>query len=60
MPESGAIVTDLDDPEIREIYFGNYRIIYHYAGKHVTVLTVFHGARLLDVDELLKQVPSDE
>jgi plasmid stabilization system protein ParE len=32
-PESGAIVSELGDPEIREILHGTYRIIYQYRAK---------------------------
>ena len=51
-PESGAIVSELGDPDVREILHGTYRIIYQYKRKKVAILTVFHGARLLDEDNL--------
>lgn len=36
-----------DNPSIREIVFKNYRIIYHYDGETVVVLTVVHGSRMI-------------
>ncbi|MCI0331901.1 MAG: type II toxin-antitoxin system RelE/ParE family toxin [Planctomycetes bacterium] len=47
-PESGNVVREVGSPKIREIYFGQYRIIYELSPNRVEVLTVFHGARLLD------------
>jgi addiction module RelE/StbE family toxin len=47
-PESGQAVEELQNPSIREIVFGNYRIIYLLTAKKIEVLTVCHGARLLD------------
>jgi plasmid stabilization system protein ParE len=40
------MVEELNDPEIREIVYGNYRVVYHYNGKRVVVLSVMHAARL--------------
>ena len=47
-PESGSVVPELNDEDIREILFGSYRIIYRIAPDEVHILTVFHSARLLD------------
>jgi toxin ParE1/3/4 len=51
-PNSGRVVPELKDPAIREIIFGNYRIVYRVKGDLVEVLTVYHGARLLDPSRL--------
>lgn len=51
-PESGSIVREAGDILLREIYFGQYRIIYEVTPNRVEVLTVYHGARLLDETEL--------
>ena len=51
-PESGRIVPELNRKEIREVIFGNYRIIYRIKGDLVEILTVYHSARLLDVSKL--------
>jgi len=47
-PSSGRIVPELNDPRVREILLGNYRIVYRLTGMVVEILTVYHGARLLD------------
>ena len=51
-PNSGRVVPELKDPAIREILFGSYRIVYRVKGDLVEVLTVYHGARLLDPSRL--------
>ncbi len=47
-PFSGGIVPELNRGDIREIIRGQYRIVYRASETSVTVLTVYHGARLLD------------
>ena len=47
-PYSGQIVSELDREELREVLQGNYRIIYRVGDGRVDILTVYHGARLLD------------
>lgn len=47
-PQSGRIVPELNDPIIREIILGNYRLVYRFKAKLIEMLTVYHGARLLD------------
>ncbi|MBM2817397.1 MAG: hypothetical protein HW421_4159, partial [Ignavibacteria bacterium] len=34
------------------IFFGNYRIIYRIKDELVEILTVYHSARLLDIDKI--------
>ena len=51
-PNSGRVVPELKDPVIREILFGSYRIVYRVKGDLVELLTVYHGARLLDPSRL--------
>lgn len=51
-PESGQIVPELNRKEIREIIFGNYRIIYRTKEELVEILTVYHSARLLDINRI--------
>ena len=47
-PSSGRIVPELSNPGVREILLGNYRIVYRTTDDLVEILTVYHGARLLD------------
>ncbi len=51
-PTSGRTVPELNDPVIREIILGNYRIVYRLKENRVELLTVYHGARLLDPAKL--------
>jgi toxin ParE1/3/4 len=47
-PQSGRVVPEMNCPNIREIILGNYRIIYRLKTDLVEILTIHHGARLLD------------
>jgi plasmid stabilization system protein ParE len=51
-PRSGRIVPELNDPDIREVILGNYRIVYRIRPDLIEILTVYHGARLLDPSRL--------
>ncbi|MEO8635637.1 MAG: type II toxin-antitoxin system RelE/ParE family toxin [Gemmatimonadales bacterium] len=51
-PGSGHVVPEVGRSDIREIHHGVYRIIYRVEPKRVAVLTVRHGRRLLDLEEL--------
>lgn len=47
-PLSGRIVPELKNATIREIIFGNYRIIYRLFSKEaVDILTIHHSSRLI-------------
>lgn len=44
--QSGKIVTEINDKNIRELIEGNYRIIYKIASENqIDILTVHHSAR---------------
>jgi toxin ParE1/3/4 len=47
-PESGRVVPEIGEKSIREIIFGSYRIIHRWRSEAIEILTVYHGARLLD------------
>ncbi|RIK74078.1 MAG: type II toxin-antitoxin system RelE/ParE family toxin [Planctomycetota bacterium] len=51
-PLLGAVVPEVGRMEVRELIRGNYRIIYRVGEGCVIVLTVYHGARILDVGSL--------
>lgn len=53
VPASGRIVPEVNRKEIREIIFGNYRIVYRTESKHIAILTVRHGRQILPVDEIV-------
>jgi plasmid stabilization system protein ParE len=44
-------VPEISNPEIRELLFKKYRIVYRVKKNAVEILTVFEGRRLLRVDE---------
>jgi len=52
-PESGRLVPETDNKTIRELIYGNYRIIYRLEEKRLSVLTVRHGKQVLPVDEVI-------
>ncbi len=53
-PLSGSIVPELRREEFREILLKKYRIIYRVRSEErVEIVTVHHGARLLDLDLFL-------
>ena len=47
-PQSGRIVPEIKRQDIREIILGNYRIIYRIIPEEVEILTIHHGAKILD------------
>jgi len=47
-PRSGGVVPELNINDVREIILGNYRLIYRIREDEVHIVTVHHGARLLD------------
>lgn len=51
-PDSGRIVPEVGNKSIREVLLGSYRIIYRRGNEAVEMLTVHHGARLLDPERL--------
>ncbi len=51
-PESGRVVPETENKAIREMTFGNYRLIYRLEEKRISVLTVRHGKQILPVDEI--------
>ena len=49
-PESGQVVSEVDDPQVRELIEGPYRVIYRIESRRVVVLAVIHGARMFPPD----------
>ena len=46
-PRSCRMVPELKRPDIRELIYGNYRVIYKLTDR-ILILTVRHGRQLLD------------
>lgn len=41
-PESGRVVPEVGRPEVRELIYGQYRVIYRLEAKRISMLTVRH------------------
>ena len=52
LPHSGRLVPELERPDIREVIYGAYRIIYRVSPEAVSVLTVRHGRQPIDETEV--------
>jgi len=46
-PRSGQMVPEYQDPDIREVVEGQYRVVYEVTATEIHVLAVIHGAQLL-------------
>jgi plasmid stabilization system protein ParE len=46
-PLSGRVVPEFDDPTLREIILGSDRIVHRVRQGTISIVTVFHTARLL-------------
>jgi toxin ParE1/3/4 len=51
-PQSGRAVPEVNRPDIREIIFKKYRVIYRVARQQVSILTVRHGRQRLPLEEV--------
>ena len=47
-PQSGRVVPELNQPDIRERFVYSYRMIYRVEPGRILVAAVIHGKRLLD------------
>lgn len=50
MPRAGRVVPELRVDSIREVFQGNYRIVYRLRELEIEILTVFEGHQLLRLD----------
>ena len=50
--ESGRYVPEINRKDIRELLYGNYRIIYRIDKKVVSILTVRHFKQILPVEDI--------
>ena len=51
-PKSGRVVPEVEKDDIREVFFGDYRIIYGIEKKQIKILTVRHGKQILPIKDL--------
>ena len=49
-PESGRVVPERNDPMIREVLVGSYRVVYGLIHGQAEIVTVFRGSRLFPED----------
>ena len=49
-PRSGQMVPEYQDPDIREVLEGQFRVIYEVTVREIHVLAVIHGAQLLPME----------
>jgi toxin ParE1/3/4 len=49
---SGRIVPEFENNNIREVFLGNYLIVYLVQNETVLIVTVFEGHKLLNKDRL--------
>ena len=48
-PNSGRVVPEFQNNELRELIYKKYRIVYRtYESKKVVILRIIHGSKLLD------------
>ena len=50
-PRGGRTVPETCNPDIRELIYRGYRIVYRLNGDRIDILTVFEGHRLLRLNE---------
>jgi len=53
LPNLGRMVPEIGRPEIREILYRRYRVIYRVSTTRVDILTVRHQRRLFDPAEII-------
>lgn len=51
-PQSGRVVPETHIDDIRELIYGNYRIIYRLEEKRISILTVRHGKQILPIEDI--------
>lgn len=51
-PNSGRVVPESGNPAIREVIMGSYRVMFRVGKEKIGLITIHHGARLLDPDKL--------
>jgi toxin ParE1/3/4 len=44
-PLQGRVVPEFDDPDLREVFWRDYRIVYRVESDRVAIVAVVHGAR---------------
>ena len=53
-PLAGRVVPELEDSSIREVLLRSYRIVYRVREKHIEIIRVFEGHRLIPITKETK------
>lgn len=53
-PSSGRVLPEIARKDIREILFGNYRIIYRISANEISILTIKRSKQRLPIKEIKK------
>ncbi len=56
-PKGGRIVPEVGKDNVREIFHGDYRVIYRIEKEQIQILTVRHGKQLLSVEDADTHIP---
>ena len=51
-PELGRVVPEINNENMREVFVSQYRIIYQFRDKEIHILTVIHGKRNFQKDQM--------
>ena len=51
-PQMGRIVSEKNDPNLREILYRSYRIVYQLTDDEIFILTVFHSSFQSGLEQL--------
>ncbi len=54
-PRLGRVVPETHEQSIRELIVGGYRVIYRLQDENVHLLTVYHGARSLEINRVIPE-----
>ncbi len=49
-PHSGRVVQEFNNPAIRKVIHGSYRIVHRFIHEEIHILTVHHAARLFRLE----------
>jgi plasmid stabilization system protein ParE len=50
LPHAAGIVPEYSQPDVREVFLYQYRIIYRILAERIDVIAIVHGAKPLPVD----------
>jgi len=52
-PSIGRVVPEANSDDIRELIYGNYRIVYLNKENQISILTIRHGKQIMPIEELM-------